>query len=609
MFDPRTRPHVSHLRRAGVALAAALVVLGSVAAPAGAAPPPTPTGLAASTSPISSDTTFTWNPTPGAFGYRLLCEAQGFAPVIVTPVGGDTQATVRLPAATWLCDIAALAGAESSPRSAGVIVTIGPLPAPIDLFATTQSGEATVSWGVAPGGLVNGWIVTTIPPTTTTYAMHPENPVVVIEDLPVNVPFTFVVTPYRSSWTLVEQLGPSASSAPVPVLPVPAAPGVDDVETGLDHITVRWTPPTDTGGSPLLGYRINLTPSEQPPISVDVPASLTSLRLDGIDDVPGIGEFTPAPSQAWTAVTVQARTTNGYGKRGAWADVPVWTLDPPSPVGNLFVRTQPDGTAFVDWDEPAVLTPELFEPITYELTIDGPTPYTAAGFDQTQHYVEVPLDPGFHLVSVRVQGSLSRPRWATRWVAVGSPCDAAFPDVTGPPFCTHISWLVRSGITTGFGDGTFGPTLGVSRQSMAAFLYRAKGSPRGPSPTCTTAPFPDVPISSPFCGAIDWLVDAGVTSGFGDGTFGPTRLVSRQAMASFLYRAGSQHADAEGNPTTPSPCSDDLFVDVPANHPFCGSINWMVDAGVTSGFANGTFGPTLVVSRQSMATFLYRWHP
>jgi hypothetical protein len=70
---------------------------------------------------------------------------------------------------------------------------------------------------------------------------------------------------------------------------------------------------------------------------------------------------------------------------------------------------------------------------------------------------------------------------------------------------------------------------------MAAFLYRMAGSPNGADPSCSTMPFSDVPISSPFCGEIKWMTDAGIASGFVDGTFRPANNISRQAMAAFTH--------------------------------------------------------------------------
>ena len=104
------------------------------------------------------------------------------------------------------------------------------------------------------------------------------------------------------------------------------------------------------------------------------------------------------------------------------------------------------------------------------------------------------------------------------------------------PFCAEILWLSGQGITAGYGDGTFRPGAAVTRQAMAAFLYRVAGEPRGADPACTGPAFPDVPSAHPFCGEIDWLADVGITEGYADGGYHPADAVSRQAMAAFLRR-------------------------------------------------------------------------
>src|SRR5687767_5836558 len=47
-------------------------------------------------------------------------------------------------------------------------------------------------------------------------------------------------------------------------------------------------------------------------------------------------------------------------------------------------------------------------------------------------------------------------------------------------------------------------------------------------PDCTEpAPFPDVPITHPFCPEIKWMKDNGISTGFDDGTYRPSINVSR----------------------------------------------------------------------------------
>ncbi len=175
-----------------------------------------------------------------------------------------------------------------------------------------------------------------------------------------------------------------------------------------------------------------------------------------------------------------------------------------------------------------------------------------------------------------------------------------FKDVPGGhTFATEIDWLVSNGITTGFGDGTFRPTASVTRQATAAFLYRFAHRGADTAEPCTTKPFSDVPVTHPFCGEITWMVSNGITTGFSDGTFGGTRPVTRQAMASFVSRF------AVASDQVP-PCTSAAFADVPTSHPFCAAIAWMTDVGLSSGYSDGTFRPTAVLARQAMAAFLYR---
>lgn len=118
-----------------------------------------------------------------------------------------------------------------------------------------------------------------------------------------------------------------------------------------------------------------------------------------------------------------------------------------------------------------------------------------------------------------------------------APPLALFPDVpVSHPFFDDIGWLVDEGITTGYADGGFHGGAAVSRQAMAAFLYRASGSPLGADPSCGGAPFDDVAVGHPFCGEIAWVADTGITAGYQDGTFRPGDVVTRQATAAFLHR-------------------------------------------------------------------------
>ena len=185
--------------------------------------------------------------------------------------------------------------------------------------------------------------------------------------------------------------------------------------------------------------------------------------------------------------------------------------------------------------------------------------------------------------------------------APSPPATPQFADLApGAPFLDDINWLAAAGITNGYPDGGFHPTAPVTRQSMAAFLYRFSGRPDGPAPVCSTAAFTDVPVGAPFCGEIHWLATAGFAGGYPDGGFHPTAPVSRQAMAAFLYRVAGAPDGAD------PPCLAAPFPDIPTDHPFCGEIAWLVDHDIAAGYPDGGFHPTAAVSRQATAAFLHR---
>lgn len=163
------------------------------------------------------------------------------------------------------------------------------------------------------------------------------------------------------------------------------------------------------------------------------------------------------------------------------------------------------------------------------------------------------------------------------------------------PFFTEINWMVSLALTSGWDDGTFRPTNAVSRQAMASFLWKLEASPPPVGPAPT---FSDVPADHPFRSAIWWMVGEGLTGGYVDNTFRPTNPVSRQALAAFLY-------ELAGSPAFSPPAVP--FTDVPVDHPFYDAISWMDDKGIADGYPDGSFKPTAPVSRQAAAAFLQRY--
>ncbi len=98
----------------------------------------------------------------------------------------------------------------------------------------------------------------------------------------------------------------------------------------------------------------------------------------------------------------------------------------------------------------------------------------------------------------------------------------------------YIHTLFYNGITSGYGDGTYRPSVNVDRAQMAVYIVRAlEGEP---AQECTADPFTDVPASHWACKYIRRISDLGISTGYGDGTYRPANLVSRAQMAVYITK-------------------------------------------------------------------------
>ena len=176
---------------------------------------------------------------------------------------------------------------------------------------------------------------------------------------------------------------------------------------------------------------------------------------------------------------------------------------------------------------------------------------------------------------------------------------AVFQDVPlSHPLWKYVQSLYNNGVTSGCSDVSYCPDSSVTRDQMSVFLLRSKEGTAFTPAACTTAPFTDVPTSSPYCRWIRELVARSVTGGCDATRYCPTAPVTRAQMAVFLL------VTREGAGYQPPACTTAPFNDVPAGDPFCKWIKELVARGITAGCGNGNYCPTASVTRGSMAVFL-----
>lgn len=213
---------------------------------------------------------------------------------------------------------------------------------------------------------------------------------------------------------------------------------------------------------------------------------------------------------------------------------------------------------------------------------------------------------GWHLVVSNMAGYRS-----SGPAPVPAPAPASFfGDLSaGQPFLTEINWVADKKIATGWteanGAKTYRPFDSVSREAMAAFMYRLAGSPAYTAPA--SSPFADVATGQQFYKEIAWLASRRISTGWteadGTSTFRPQQPVERDVMAAFLYRLS-------GSPSYTAP-KVSAFADVSSGQQFYKEIAWLSARGISSGWTevNGTrtFKSVQSVNRDAMAAFMYRW--
>ena len=99
-------------------------------------------------------------------------------------------------------------------------------------------------------------------------------------------------------------------------------------------------------------------------------------------------------------------------------------------------------------------------------------------------------------------------------------------------YADGVRYVYGRGLMTGTAADTFDPQLTTSRAMVAAILWRSVGSPQA----SYAMDFADVPLGQWYTEAIRWAARDGIVSGYGNGAFGPGDPITREQLAAMLYR-------------------------------------------------------------------------
>ena len=108
-----------------------------------------------------------------------------------------------------------------------------------------------------------------------------------------------------------------------------------------------------------------------------------------------------------------------------------------------------------------------------------------------------------------------------------------FDDVSkGDWFYKDVEYVYNEGIMDGVSKREFAPNETLTRAMIVKILYRIEGEPAGHR----SSDFNDVESGRWYTGAVAWAAEKEIVKGYGNGKFGPNDPVTREQLAAILYR-------------------------------------------------------------------------
>lgn len=116
--------------------------------------------------------------------------------------------------------------------------------------------------------------------------------------------------------------------------------------------------------------------------------------------------------------------------------------------------------------------------------------------------------------------------------ATETPSKTKFNDVSANDwFASAVDYVTGKGMMNGTADNTFSPKANTTRGMIVTVLYRLENQP-----STSAASFTDVASGAYYANAVAWANANGIVSGYGSGKFGPNDKVTREQLAAILYR-------------------------------------------------------------------------
>lgn len=174
-----------------------------------------------------------------------------------------------------------------------------------------------------------------------------------------------------------------------------------------------------------------------------------------------------------------------------------------------------------------------------------------------------------------------------------------FTDVAaGAWYRDSVQYVYENGIMSGTSADKFSPNVTTTRGMIVTILHRIAGSP-----SAVGESFSDVAPGKYYAPGVAWASSEGIVTGYGKGIFRPDSAITREQLATILYR----YADYAGLDTSAEGSlgsfTDSGKVSSYAREP----MSWAVGAGLISGVGEGRLDPGGSATRAQVAAIFTRF--
>ena len=173
--------------------------------------------------------------------------------------------------------------------------------------------------------------------------------------------------------------------------------------------------------------------------------------------------------------------------------------------------------------------------------------------------------------------------------------DTGFSDVDADSWYAEAAVYCRdNGLMSGTSATTFSPDTPMTRAMLAAVLYRLEGSPA----VTGSDSFTDTTNGAWYADAVLWASQNGIVSGYGGGLFGTNDPITREQLATILWRY-SDSPSADGGSSFADEGTISSWADT--------AVDWARSNGYINGMEGNRFAPKGQATRAQVAAILMRY--